>query len=481
MKTLKRFLFFIAGICLLMNCTKDEQLNSGFSGWSGDNFKGHGFGCGEVFVVRPNGTDDTEPLKQAFEDAINAGPGSVVKLVGGNYIIGFIEIREFYGSFIGAGKGKTVITAKTGLDCDAMAGNGLYNYLIDFVGGNTCISDMTIKVTDGTLCSNGNGLDGFLIFADFNTNYKSIDNYVKAKVDNVEFIGYQLGSWWYSPWNALAGGSNTFASGVSRAHIDLQVTNCIFDAFGWGTQFIGVKEGKLILGTNGSGNTFSNCAESVFIWDNINTNVEVVRNTFNIQAGYDGVDFDNRTWGGYIADPQTRATLCNVEGNKFNLEGDNCLGLWLHDHRIVYYPGTELPVLMEVKSNQFNFISELSYGVEMIEGVKAVIRNNKFTGKGVFGFYADALNGNGVWSENCLLLGNNFSTASFSDVALWLGPFTRNFKVVGIGKNTTIRDEGTNNVITEMNFNTHPNPHVKAVIDNMHKMREENATGHHRH
>jgi hypothetical protein len=128
-----------------------------------------------------------------------------------------------------------------------------------------------------------------------------------------------------------------------------------------------------------------------------------------------------------------------------------------------------------VKINQFNFLTDLSYGAEMIEGVNAVIRNNKFTGTGVFGFYADALNGVGVWSENCLFLDNNFSTCTLSDFAIKLGSFTRNFKVIGNGKNAVIIDEGVNNIIKDMNVkhSDHHEGHNDYFDNNRHRMREE--------
>jgi len=73
----------------------------------------------------------------------------VVQLVKGNYNIGFIQVREFKGSFIGAGKGKLYICF-AGLDL-----NSQYDQKITrsdkFVGGDVYIAEMTSK----TLLVNG--------------------------------------------------------------------------------------------------------------------------------------------------------------------------------------------------------------------------------------------------------------------------------------------------------------------------------------
>jgi hypothetical protein len=184
------------------------------------------------------------------------------------------------------------------------------------------------------------------------------------------------------------------------------------------------------------------------------------------------VEIDNFPGNNYIEEPQAKRALSLIEGNTLNIAGDYSLGLWLHDHRIVTNPD-ELPMLMQVKNNLFNLHNESAFGAEMIEGVNAVIRNNKFTGTGAMGFYADALNGMGYWSENCLFMGNNFSTAAFSDNSIWLGPFTRNFTVIGGNNKDRLQNNGTNNVITGFNVNTSPYPVGQTIVDNLNKKREE--------
>ncbi len=101
-----------------------------------------------VFVVEPSGGDDTPAIMQAFDDAKAAGPGSTVKLVMGEYQINFIEVGEFYGKFMGTGKGKTVINIVDDINIWDLIDQNLNHVLIRFVGGDVCVSQMTINGSD---------------------------------------------------------------------------------------------------------------------------------------------------------------------------------------------------------------------------------------------------------------------------------------------------------------------------------------------
>ncbi len=461
---------------MLFACSKDEAPTI-----SGDNPQNETLACGKVFVVEPTKGDNTENLIQAFTKAKDAGPGSVVQLAEGEFELDFIEVRDFYGSIIGAGKGKTVITPKTGLDCDVMEGNGLWKFLINFVGGNINVSNMTIKATDGTLCSNGTGLDGLILFSDYNHNYTSVDNYVKAIVNNVEFIGYKFGNWWYNCWDAMGGGCNSKeTSGLSRSHVDLKVTNCTFDSFGYGTQFIGIKKGNFILGTKNNGNILSDCAEAAVFYQTVNTDISVVGNKFNISDNYYwGLDFDNY-WdntSAFVDEPQTKTPLFLIEGNEFNIAGDDSYGMWLHDHRIISHPQEDLPVLIQMKSNKFNFSAAMAFGMYIMEVKGPVFRNNKFTGNGFVGIRVTPSGYMDVPAENGLILGNNFANATFGRAAIVLSPYTINWTVIGGSMGGSVINLGTNNIITGINIHSSLEPLGQTITDNFQVIREAMKKG----
>ena len=69
-----------------------------------------------TFVVAPSGSDDTAALQQAFDAAVAAGPGSVVKLTAGKFYTNEILVDGFDGCFTGAGMHRTVIDTLRGLD-----------------------------------------------------------------------------------------------------------------------------------------------------------------------------------------------------------------------------------------------------------------------------------------------------------------------------------------------------------------------------
>jgi hypothetical protein len=144
MKTLERLLFLFACILLLVACNKSDRTDTDLYGLPGYGLKKATL-TGEVFTVLPNGYNDTPALQMAFNNAVAAGPCSVVQLVEGSYNIGFIEVQGFSGSFIGAGKGKTVITPMNSLDCNSLTNLKLNLYLIKFIGGDIHVSDMTLQ------------------------------------------------------------------------------------------------------------------------------------------------------------------------------------------------------------------------------------------------------------------------------------------------------------------------------------------------
>ena len=67
MKTMKHLILFFIGLCLISACNKDNQLLVPDNGLKSQN---DAFACGKIFKVHAiEGTDITDGLKQAFEDA----------------------------------------------------------------------------------------------------------------------------------------------------------------------------------------------------------------------------------------------------------------------------------------------------------------------------------------------------------------------------------------------------------------------------
>jgi len=116
---------------------------------------------GHTIVVRPNGSDDTADLQAAFNACVSYGPGCTVQLMKGTYYTAQIAVYGFQGSFVGAGKGQTIIQALPNLappnSADntptvpfwaaaptAATGSNPWPVLFTFVNGAFGVSGMTI-------------------------------------------------------------------------------------------------------------------------------------------------------------------------------------------------------------------------------------------------------------------------------------------------------------------------------------------------
>lgn len=467
MKRLVRMMFLLVFSCLLLACNESLQVPDDVPGVD---LKKANLDC-PVYLVYPNGTDDTGNLLQAFEDASNAGPGSVVQLVEGEYFLNFIEIREFKGSFVGAGKGKTVITALTDLDCNALTTLKLYSYLIKFVGGDVLVSHMTIRAPSSFICGSG-GISGLLMFSDYTAVYNSLEGHIRAMVDNVEFLGMKIGTKYNASKGINAFPDTRATTGLTRCHIHLTVTNCAFDNLQYGIQYQNINGGEFVLGRKNDGNTFTKCYQPASCYDVINVDIIATGNTFIIPKGvYYGLDVINTPNSKFISEPQTRNTLLKIEFNEFTLLGGDC-GMYLHDHRRVTNPAENLPIVCEISNNKVHMTDEAYIAFSMIDLHSAVIRNNNFSGNGLYGC-ASAGCAAGGYNENSLYLGNNFSNATFSKTSILLNARSRNCTVIGGNAGDNVTDLGVNNRITGMNISYSDTPPGQTIVDNLHWIKEE--------
>lgn len=104
----------------------------------------------KTIVVSPSpGGNDTAHLQAAFAAA---GPGGAVQLTAGTYHTGAIFVRNFNGTFRGAGQGRTIIdTAGAPLAPNTVDDHGTiivtWPSLFCFKGGNVTVSDMTVSIS----------------------------------------------------------------------------------------------------------------------------------------------------------------------------------------------------------------------------------------------------------------------------------------------------------------------------------------------
>lgn len=461
MKTLKKLILLTAVFALLLSCSKPELV--GFDNSSDLNSRKKN-NSETIFLVEPNGFDDTENLRDAFDEAILYGAGAVVQLVEGEYFLGFIEIRDFYGTFKGAGKGKTFITTLNNLDGQAMWDQNIHADLVKFVGGDVLLSHFTIQTPPGKVSVTGPAkghIRSLINFSATNANYEAgnENRSINVVIDNVSFKGQFLEggpgyNYGYNCYFGVRTGYDYFdGSDIPREKIDFKITNSEINTFVYGLVLEGMKNSKLIVGEKNQGNVFSNLDQGGTISESRNMEILIEGNTFNIPEFSWGLDLDNYPWYSNLKEePQIKASLYTIQNNVFNLNHSE-YALLMHDVRRVTNPG-EMPLVFQVKNNQFNMTADdYDWSIVSRRTKGLVILNNKFSGQGDLAIYCDSPYGH-VYSEDGLILGNNFSAAELGWGAVYLSPDTRNWTIVGGDLGASVLDYGVNNLITGFNNNT---------------------------
>ena len=471
MKTLRNLLFLTLSVGLLFSCSKDGSDEA----FTGIDLKSRNV-TPQVFVVTPSGGDDTPAICQAFDDAKAAGPGSVVQLLSGEYYLGLMEVRDFCGVFKGAGKSKTIINVMNGLDLLSLWNKGQGGNLVKFVGGDVQLRDFTIRTPEGRLSVTGpaNGIIGALFnFSACNAQYEAgnTNRSINVVIDNVSCkgqlleggVGYTRG---YSCYFAIrAGWDQPWGTDIPREKIEFKITNSEFDTFCYGLVLEAMKDGSIIVGENGKGNTFSNIDQAAGVWECRNTQVSIQGNTFNIREFSYGLDLDDYPYYANLRnEPSETATIFNVQNNIFNMIHSE-YALWLRNRRTYTYP-EEPAVIYQVKNNLFNMTDGYEWGIISYFTKGAVIRNNRFSGHGDLALYL--VN----YSRNGLVLGNNFSSAEFGTAVAYLTASTRDWTFVGGNIADQVINFGTNNLITGFSVNNAEAPFGQAIVDNLNDTKE---------
>jgi hypothetical protein len=429
-----------------------------------------------VFIVEPTGGDDTPAIMQAFDDAIAAGHGSVVQLIAGEYYLGLIEVRDFYGVFKGEGKDKTVINVMNDLDIASLWNKGQRGDLIKFVGGDVCLSNFTIRTPEGRLSVTGpaNGIIGSLVnFSACNAQYETgnASRSINVVIDNVSFKGQLLdgGYGYVKKYNCAmgvrAGYDQPWGTEIPREKINFKVTNSDFNTFCYGLVLESMTYGRIIVGEKNSGNTFSNTDYCGGVWESRNMEVSIEGNTFNVPEYSAGLDLDDYWYytGTLKDEPQTKCMIFNVQNNVFNLVHSE-YAFMMRNLRRRDYPD-EPAAMYQVKNNLFNMSDGYPWAVYGVRTKGMVIRNNRFSGYGDIALVLTT-------SENGLILGNNFSTAELASAAIYLMSTTKEWTVVGGSIADQVIDMGTNNIITGFNVNHSEAPFGRTIVDNLKTMKE---------
>ena len=459
-------------LLLIFGCSKDERQ---FQDPSDDNFTlKKAVTSGEVFLVNPSGEDDTYDLITAFENAKAAGPGSIVQLVAGEYHIGLIEVRDFYGIFKGAGKGKTIIFPMDDLACNIPAGQNLTVSLIKFFNGDVTVSDMSFVNGEGQACALcegdcpwfGSWLWSFLGFYDYSIldlETLSADHHVRGTVNRVAFTGTLGGIVGWEVQYAIGCYSDfVWAENLPWSNIDVTVTGCDFNYFWNAIQVLGMNRGSLVF----SNNNVANTQEGLYLVDDIGGKIKVSGNTFSVPPGAKALTINDLAYGLWTP-ALSEGCQYEITDNKFYLDGSFTALDICDSRKLAGIPDEENPMLVLLKNNQFILENGPTCGIWNFSTDDAVIRNNKFTGQAGWTGIAS------IYADNTLMLGNNFSMLTAPEYYIFLETVSSNCTVVGGNhQEEQVLNLGTNNIITGLKQTDMASNTGQTIIDNYRIIRE---------
>jgi len=488
---MKRVIIFIFGLILILlySCSK-EMIEPDQSGDLKDLTCGKGglHPNGHVFMVYPNGIDDSQQLKDAFNAAIAAGPGATVKLGDGVFKLGIVdEICDFNGYFKGAGKDKTIITNLPDLPCEETLLANLNPTLLAFTGGNIIMSDMTIKTNDGYPCAYGPTNESFYgdlcdvaVFSDYSSHYVPSYRHINAIVENVDFIiGSDGGLGVYnSPGNVamplFVGPNLIYTIGNEPlSNVNFSVKGCKFDQGMCGPDLFALDKNSVVVIED---NEISGGSQQIFIGAFYGTTTIIKNNKFRDGTWMDLYISDNQ-WGswGYFANevPDKRAKFL-ITGNDFQSPA-GVISLYMNDYFCTVIPDFKFAQMFEVMNNNFSN-NDGGIAIQGFNNHDAKIWNNRFSGNGTVGVMLDGDEATGTYAENNKVMGNNFMKATYTDATVSLGAFTKNCTVVGVPTDLVV-DLGVNNKIIGVKAHKHgphflpgKNPHLKSMPGHITRM-----------
>lgn len=413
-------------------------------------------------VPAPDGTDDTENIIEAINLAKANGPGSVVQLQEGTYMVNFIKVYDFIGTFKGAGKEKTFVKPVPGLLCLEETSTVGCVSLISFIGGDITMSDISFTVDDGDPCA-----ADYLTYArDLYVLVKFTDmlheggipeeHSVNASVRNCNFtcgtnspdgagLKYNTSVFIWFGHDFLWTGSGERAVG------DLNLQNCNFTGSMCAIDLAGMGDGKISV----SRNKFIDVYAPLFYYDNINITGLIGQNRFINSTWYDVYIDDTNlgVYGYYTDEAPVKRSLFKISGNFFdtyNYGGSYLqpcgVGIYMLDMRTAARPEENMPMRFIVENNHM-LLHESASGIVGLNNRDAMIVANKFSGAGATGV---SLNGSSsdLMASNLKILGNNFISSDLETDVL-LGEFTTNCLVTGNHRDIIV-NLGVNNKIAGM-------------------------------
>jgi hypothetical protein len=464
----RMFLYGLAVLVLMVNATgvAANPVENGGQEW-------------KVFRVKPNGTDDTDNILQAFVKAKAAGPGSTVQLAAGKFFvrIGVIEVVEFNGAFKGAGQNKTIIDTFENQNCQPLIDLHKWPTLVYFMRGYPRISDLSFHITPSAPCLpyfssmdlNWRGTSIFpLVVASSPWNENDCAKLqpaekVSASIERITIEGQDgvgnsddpilksniYEALWLGGMMRLAEIWGTGCYQMKFAQGEFRVVQSTFRHALIGMMVTYLYNSQALIGGNQMvGNTFDENIYGAYQNDSSGSNFMVAHNHLEHIYGC-AICLNQGRWSDnpYIQTASNFTYLNNnmaVEGggNGFTLLDYDNLDAWPYPPT---YPSTGSRAHVVVQNNKVSLKPGLGWGI-WIEGLDdPKIHNNVIKGSGDLAIAAGPFWGttrHGVLTGNDL---NEFTPAN-APIKILLGSGTKNYIVTGVPAEA-VDDNGTDNLI----------------------------------
>lgn len=219
---------------------------------------------GGLFTVLPTGTDDTANLQCAFDAAVNAGPGSEVRLLPGAYHTAQIVVNQFQGSFSGAGADETAVfnlpnlyVAPGDFYLNPPSAGNPWPLLFSFVDGDFSISELAFRIigNEPTQAWTIYGIDPPLhelacavCILGTEAHAEISHVLVEGEIKEDTLFGYNLGNGIY--FEGWIGEPSPPISGSFSVH------DSTFRRHTWATPVLNLKNASVVISHNDYENTF---------------------------------------------------------------------------------------------------------------------------------------------------------------------------------------------------------------------------------
>ncbi len=386
---------------------------------------------GQVIVVQPNGTDDTENIQCALNEAKTNGY-KTVRLINGNYNISSIQISTFYGTLEGKSKATTTLNIlDTSIDCAAMESAGKTTAAIKFDQGEPRIRFMTIQ--SGNPCTSSSVLSALIHFSGSPVDGMDCSNdVIFGNADRLimQGIGVQVRH------GILAAGESYILGGCKNALLGtVKINQSEIRGFRYGVS-TSMKSGAQV---DINFTSFDQNRNNIWIQDSFQSTT-ITNNTFSggsnsIVGSHIGINVRTNN----ASPPNT--TAVTIKNNTFNITSEDGIKSW-------GIASTQLQKIVDINliitNNTFNMTGRVA-GVGVNNVSNGVIIGNSFSGTASTAIEINANSSNPAL--NWVMMGNSgFAGLTVSDSHIHLGPFAEN-AVIGAGQGGSIVDWGTNNTV----------------------------------